>query len=271
MMTPETREKLKAARVAALSHGQSPRQIGQAKVLAALRWIYRWGWTSPTVLELVGRDNRNGLVSRLLKQGLIVKTRTESGGGQRDVPVYILTLTEAGVNAVERMIEDPIDLLPYSTDPYRIKQVLLRHDILAQMATAKALSKGTITGFSTEREMVVKSEAGVKQPDVMWWQGDTLIAVEIELSAKWERDLDEFVERCLLSLEARNGQPARCHQVALISDSPAILKRYKAAFAPGASYGRWKRDDSRHWRQVAELKVPEWISGRVQCQHTESR
>jgi hypothetical protein len=263
MMTPETKAKLKAARVTALANGQSPRQIGQAKAWTAVHWIYRWGWASPSVLELVCRDNRNGLVSRLLKRGLIIKTRTESGGGQRDVPTYLLTLTEAGVNEVERMIEEPSDLLPYSTDPYRIKQALLRHDILAQMATVKALLKGTITSFSTEREMAAKSEAGVKQPDVMWWHGDTRIAVEIELSAKWERDLDEFVGRYLLALAPRNGVPARCHQIALISDSPAILKRYKAAFAPGASYG----SDSRHWRRVGEQKVPEWIGGRVLCQH----
>lgn len=272
METSERIEKLQAARRERLGD-RSPRQVGAEKAMAALLWVYRWGWASPTTIGLVGDDNQAGLAARLVRRGFLTKTRTESGGGQRDVPAYMLTLTELGLHEVERSFSDPDELMPYPIDPYRINQALLRHDHMAQTATAKALASGAITGYKTERELRQRSQDAWKQPDVVWLQGAERIAVEVELSAKWERDLDQFVRSCIYAMaKGQNGEPPRFQRVALVSDAPAIVTRYKRAFAPGASYGIWKRDEkSRHWKQENTAKVPDWVAGKMLWKLVEHR
>lgn len=271
----EASERIERMRSAAKErHGdKNMRQVGREKMLAALLWVYRWGWASPTTVGLVGDDNQAGLAARLVKRGFLAKTRTESGGGQRDVPAYMLTLTELGLHEVERSFTDPDELLPYEIDPYRINQALLRHDNMAQTATAKALASGAISGYQTERELRQRSQDGVKQPDVVWHQGSERIAVEVELSAKWERDLDQFVRSCIWAMaKGKNGEPPRFQRIALVSDAPAIVARYKRAFAPGAAYGVWKRDEkSRHWKQEGTATVPEWVAGRMLWKLVEHR
>lgn len=254
-------EKLQAGRQAALAGGKSPRQVGAEKAAKALRWVYRWGWSTPTVLDQVGQSNRTGLTARLVKQGLLLRTRSESGGYARDVPAYLVTLTETGLLAVERDLEDPAHLMPYARDAYRVNQALLRHDLIAQAATAKALAKGDIAGFITERELRRKNTAGEKLPDVIWRHADgSKTAVEVELSAKWSRDLDGFVQACI---QGMTGDKPMFDRVAIVSDSPAILKRYKSAFRPKSTLGIWERDKSRKWHRTSETKVPEWIEGRM--------
>lgn len=257
-------EKMQAARREKLGD-RSPRQVGAEKAMAALRWIYRWGWSSPTTISLVGDDNQAGLAARLARRGFLTKTRTESGGGQRDVPTFMLTLTELGLHEVERSFTDSEDLQPYDIDPYRINQALLRHDHMAQTATAKALAKGSITSYQTERELRQRSQDGVKQPDIVWIKGDDRWAVEVELSAKWERDLDQFVRACIYAMAVgENNEPPRFNRIILVSDAPAIVNRYKRAFAPGASFGIWKRDEkSRHWKREDTQSVPDWVAKRM--------
>lgn len=248
----------------ALTARPSPRQVGREKRAKALRWVYSWGWSSPSVLACVANDNGNGLAARLVRQGLLKRTRTESGGGHKNVPASILTLTAAGIIEVERDLRRAEDLLPYELDAHRVQQALLRHDTLAQLTTAKALQAGSITGYLTERELRRRSANGVKQPDVVWVSPHGLWAIEIELSAKWGKDLDHFVLACIDSLEqGSNGAPARFAFVCVVSDAPAILERYKRAFSEGAPVGVWRRDASRHWVKTCARKVPGWAQKRL--------
>jgi len=262
-------EQLQAGRRALQATGKSPRQVGQERARTALTWIYRWGWSSPATIELLTGGNRGGLAAKLVRRGLLSRTKTESGGGHRDVPAYILTLTEAGVQEVERWLTDEAELLPYDTDPYRVNQSLLRHDTMAQTATARALQNRSIQAFLTERQMAARSRPGIKQPDVVWLQrGDEeddqwlRFAVEVELSAKWSRDLDQFVHACVTSL---TGDQPRFHQIILITDSPAIKARYENAFRPGSQYDLWERDPRRHWHVVDTTTVPDTTEGRFLC------
>ena len=245
--------------------GRSPRQAGLEKARQALDWVYRWGYSSASVLDSLSGAKRRGLSARLVKQGLLKSTRTESGGAVKGVPQAILTLTPLGLSDVERWRES---LLPYELDAYRYRQDQLRHYMLAQMATAKGLADGRLGGFATEKELAERSAAGVKQPDVLWYlPGGNTIGVEVELSAKWGRDLDMFVLACLNAIQRDNdGVPTRFNQVAVASDSPAILKRYKAAFAPGATYGLWQKDARSRWEKVGTRQVPQWAKERMQWQ-----
>lgn len=271
METPYDRtEQLQAARqvLATKLNGKSPRQRGAEKTNLALDWIYRWGWSSPRTIEQVGGAIRSGLAARLVKNGLLRSTRTESGGGVRGVPTAMLTLTELGLQEVERI---RTELFPYELDPYRIRQDQLRHYQLAQTATANALARGAIAGFQTERELAEQSADGVKQPDILWHlPNGQRCAVEVELTAKWNRQLDQFVRGCLLSLAAPQGQRPRFDLIAVVSDSPAILSRYKAAFAAGATYHVWNKDAASRWVQGEAKKVPEWGPGRMQWRLIES-
>lgn len=271
MMNVDSRiqyERLQAGRKALQESGKSPRQVGQERAKRALRWIYDWGWSSPAVIEALASGNRNSLTSRLVRRGLVNKTRTESGGGHRDVPAYFLTLTREGIEEVERWLEEPAHLLPYEVDPYKVNQAVLRHDTIAQMATAQSLQRGFIHAYRTERQLARQSAAGVKQPDVLWLQriegSDNwgLLAIEIELSAKWDRQLDQFIHGCITSLV---GDPPRFHRILLITDSPAIKARYQAAMTPGSEYRLWEKDHRRYWVVADTAEVPNSIEGRFQC------
>lgn len=254
--------KMRLARQEILN-GQSPRERGDEKMRLALDWIYRWGYSSPKVIELIGGAARSGLSARLVKRGLLRSTRTESGGGLKGVPDVILTLTELGQQEIERVSDR---LLQYDQDPYKINQLKLRHDTLAQSATAKALSNSSIQDFRTERELAQRSQQGIKQPDVLWAMGEMRVAVEIELTAKWDRLLDQFVDSCINALSTRNDKEPRFHQILLATDSPAIVKRYKSAFEPGQSYSVWKKDDKAgRWKVEGARKVPDWIEGKFKC------
>jgi len=240
----------------------SPRQRGEQKAREALGWVYRWGWSSPSVLDGLAGTARRGLAARLVKAKLLRSTRTDSGGAQKGVPAFILTLTGDGLAEVEKYRED---LLPYELDPYRIRQDQLRHYQLAQYATASTLSKKKITGFQTEKEIAEYSGENIKQPDIVWLlPTGHRVAVEVELSAKWGRDLDHFILSCLLSLlpKEKGGKP-RYDYISVVTDSPAIEKRYKAAFEPGAAYGMWQKDARSRWEKTETRKVPEWAKGRM--------
>lgn len=244
---------------------KSSREIGKEKALQVLHWVYRWGWTSPTTAGVVGNDNQNGLAARLVRRGFLNKTRTESGGGERGVPTYILTLTQLGIQEVERSFKDDQDLRPYNIDPFRVNQALLRHDHMAQSATATALKKKDIFHYESPSELGQRSADGIKQPDVIWFGENLKMGIEVELTGKWGRELDQFVRGCLIALVSpNNGAPSRFTQIGIVSDAPAILNRYKKAFLPGARYSVWERDEhSRHWKKVSDSVVPSWIKGKI--------
>jgi hypothetical protein len=265
MPTKQHLEKMQLARVEALKE-QSPRERGNAKILEALRWIYRWGWSSASLVELVAHDNRNGLTGRLVKQGLVTKTLI-AAGGLRNIPAHILVLTDAGIAFVEKHIEDESELLPYKTNPLHVSVATLRHDMLAQSITAKAYLSGTINSFQTPCELLKTAppQLGIKQPDAVWKNDKVKIALEVELTAKWARALDQFVGAYIAALTPAAPEPAKYDVVFLYSDSAAILSRYHRAFSPGTTVGVWAKNDSRHWVQVNTYKVPSSMGGKLQC------
>jgi len=255
-MTDEKTARLREAQQKLREAGKSTRAAGKDRALQALIWIYRWGWSSPGLIDALGGAQRRGLCKKLEEAGLVHSVKTKSGQILSDIPSKIVTLTAQGLGEVERKIEDMID---YTIDPYRVNQNTLRHDLSVQRATLKNLHSGVITGFSTPAELSAKSQPGVKQPDAIWQQKDgRRIAIELELSAKFDRKLDEFVYRILSSLSEK-----RFDRVAIISDSPAILRRYKAAFEPGREVCVWKKNERGRWHVTERYEVPGWTKGLV--------
>lgn len=263
-LSAEHRAKLAAAAAARRADGLAPRAIGALKTLQALRWIYAWHWSSPKLVSRVSGDNRNGIAARLERQGLVRRIRTDSGGAEKDVPSYILTLTELGVAKVEATADEHLLLIPYEADPYKINQVMLRHDHLAQTYTLNALQGGAIKGYRTPRQIAAKSLPGVKQFDAIYILPDgERMGIEVELSAKWDRRLDQFVLECLTALRDSPNNPRQAECIAIVSDNQHALKRYKEAFTPGARLSIWAKDPTRHWKIDREIKVPEWVDGKI--------
>jgi len=255
-MLAELREELKA-------QGKTTRQLGRERIYFALDWVYRWGWSSPSVVDMTTGAARRGLCAKLVKAGLLIETKTAAGKIIEDLPGKIVTLSEEGLAYLEKHKEDQ-ELMDYPLNPYKVNQALLRHDLLAQRATIKNLLEGKIQAFRTPRELASKSRASVKQPDVLWMtQDNRRISVEVELSAKFGRKLDDFVWSIVLGLSQVGDRAPLFETCILVSDSDAIIKRYRAAFRPGATVQRWIKNNQSHWKIDKTLKVPEYIQGKM--------
>lgn len=228
--------------------------------MAALEWTYRWGWASSTTVEILVGTQRSGLAQRLVNSGLLVSTKTQSRRNEKFLPGSFLTLTTDGKHAVEVNRMEP---MYYEHRPDRINQNRLLHDEMAQRMTATRLASGAIVDYRSEKEMQARDQNGVKHPDAAWlYPGGKRVSVEIELSPKWERDLDVFVHSSLLSLSSKNG-PARFDALVFITDAPAIFKRYQEAFKPGGQFWTWQKNESGRWVKDEQKTVPDWTSERI--------
>ncbi len=249
---------LAAARAVLSATGKSPRQIGEESRLAVIQWVYHWGYSSATSIQELLERTAAGYAQKLARQGWLQAVNTESG-----TPKCYFTLSELGLQEAERHAER---LLRYpEIDPYRVNQKLIRHDLIAQYATINALNAGLAVDYLTDRMFNQSgNKAGEKIPDVVWVTVSGLhIGVEVELSAKWDRDLDQFVIGVIRALMPQNDKPAKYDRFAIITDSPAIKKRYSDAFQPDADLSIWKKDDRQHWVIDKTIKIPAWVISKV--------
>lgn len=232
-------------------NGISPRARGQQKQNTVLDWVYRWGHSTADVLRQVSGQQANGYAKRLSEKGLLRATKTASG-----TPKQYFTLTEAGLQDVERRA---YDLHHYpELDPYRVNQQQIRHYMLAQRATINAIESDQIDDFLTERMTHEADTAGKKRPDVTWMlPDDSRWGIEIELSAKWERRLDQFVYDIYRAL-AQGSYNRFC----VVTDSEAIQHRYQNAFAQSA-IPVWGKNGRGHWERTNEVELPGWLPDHV--------
>jgi hypothetical protein len=236
--------------------GKSPRQVGHEKTLKALKFLYRWGWSTPTIIDTFFNNGRRGLSARLLKSGLTKSERTEAFGGIKNMPMFIIKLTDAGVAEVEANISN---LMPY--EPFFFKNQL-RHDLGIQELTLRRVETGYAIDYQTPRELAKQSEAGKKQPDAVWTIQDDdqylrNVAIELELSAKRDRELDQTIFRILKALNPNNKQ--HYDYFFIFSPSKAIIKRYKDALAKG-KLQTWKKNAARHWVEDKKIEIqPELV------------
>lgn len=227
-----------------------------------LEWVRRWGYSSSAVLAMLA-GAKGSVVGPLQKAGLVVATRTEAGGITRGTPKFYYTLSGRGLQEAERHAESRLRYP--ERDRYRVNQRQIRHYLVAQGTTVNALASGVVVDYQTERQIDADGDqAGIKRPDVVW----TLpcgkqIGVEIELSPKWARQLDQFVLGIAWSLAGSQTASARFAKVVIIADAAVIVRRYKKAMRPGASLAIWKKSSHQRWQIVDTVKVPDWLIDRV--------
>lgn len=254
--TPNTQ--LVAARAALIATGKNSRQLGDESRLKMLMWIYAWGYTAVFIVKLLLGRTTGGYLQKLARQDWLVATKTKSG-----VPPFYFTLSEIGLQEVERRSESLCKYI--EADPYRVDQPKIRHYLIAQIATINALNSKSIVSYETERMFGKEGDKlGVKRPDIAWLTSEgQRIGVEIELSAKWEKDLDFFVYGVMMALRKNENGVADYNRFFIISDAPAIIKRYKAAMQPGANLPMWKKNERGHWAIYKNINVPDWLITRV--------
>ena len=258
--TSSKQNQLAAARAALSATGKSPRQIGHESRLMVIDWIYRWGYTSAEVIQVLLGRTSGGYLKRLAKQGWLSSTKTKSG-----IPSVFFTLTEQGLEEAEHRATS---LYRYpEIDPYRVDQAKIRHYLIAQLLTANALKAVGVVSYETERMFIGEGEQSViKRPDVVWITSSSRLAGEIELSAKWSRDLDDFVLSIIRALEPTGNTPAKYSRFFIASDSQAIIDRYRTAMKPGATVHAWTKTERGHWAAGKAINVPDWLIQKVDFQ-----
>lgn len=245
---------LKAGRLAAQASGKTAQQIGHERTLQALRWVHLFGWSTASLLEQLVHTNRGGLGARLVRQGLLKQHLSPGGGGIKGAPLAVLTLTPAGEAYVTRYADSIDELNTYSPS---IGWAQLRHDCLVQELAIKALAAtdGSLRIIS-DREARSRGISG-KIHDLVLQQDDIRLRtfIEVELTPKRGRELDDFVLGCCQSmLAAENaGDEAVLH---VYSDSPALLRHYRQRLSANAVFHTWKRDNSGHYVKSDEWQVP---------------
>jgi hypothetical protein len=257
-ITAGQRTQLAAARTKLAATGKSPRQIGIESRHKVFQFVYRFGFTTPNLLLLLLGRTSAGYGRKLAKKGWLISTKTESG-----IPAAFYTLSALGLQEAER---HTVKLYPYhEISPNRVDQKLIRHDLIAQTATAQILNAGLISEYETPRMLPVDgSNLKTKLPDVVWTLIDGLrVATEVELNSKWGRDLDDLVMRIIRSLQSVDGQRPKFDRFAVITDSQAIIDNYRAAMKPGATVCTWVKNSRKHWVIDKKDKVPAWLIDKV--------
>lgn len=237
--------------------GVSPRAKGLQNRLAVVDWLYRFGYSSAAVLQDVLGKQSSGWAAMAERRGLLQSVRTNAG-----VPPRLYVLAADGLALAEQHAQQ---LLAYpEVDPSRVNQSLLRHNLLVQSLTVGELAAERIASFRAERELWTGDRRGVKRPDVIWnLPSGARIAVELELTAKWGRALDEFVGALVRGLQTNLPTEPTFDRVAVITPSPALAERYRTALAAGAPVRTWVKDQRGHWRIERQESVPPEISRMV--------
>ena len=222
-------------------------------------WIYVWGFTTANLIRLFLQKEAFGWTTNAIKRGLLRATNTESG-----TPRQIITLTEKGQALAEQHMLEHFDYV--EREPHKVNQSTIWHQVQTQRVTIEAMNTGEVTAIWTERQDAVRSRRGEKKPDVIWRLSDnTRAGVEMELSGKWDRRLDDFVSGISVALSpAADGRRPRFDKFIVITDSPAIVKRYTAAIAQGAHVRIWGKNRRGQWEVEHVNEVPEWLHEKVE-------
>ncbi len=236
--------------------GESPAARGKAKKRKVLVWILRWGYSSADIIRQVSGRDRNGYAVKLAREGLVKEFKV----GNRTGKFYVLTRD----GLAEAVQESEDDLCYPEIDHARVHLGQMTHYLRAQKVTINALRKGKITDYKTER-MFAEGVKGEKRSDVIWVTNDGRdVGVEIEQSAKKNRELDQFVYRVITSMDDQSGKGSKLSRTAIVAKTESMQTRYRKAMQPGATLKLWERNPSRNvWESKRTMRVPDWLINRV--------
>ncbi len=236
--------------------GISPNAQAEYNKYRAFILIYKFGFSTDKLITRILDKKATGWASSQVRRGWL--RRIES------VPPHpgpIFTLTHAGLAWIEQHVKN---LHHYPEEnPKNIHWPSLRHNLFCQAFLISQSKDDNFAGYRAERHHDLEvDKLGLKKPDMVFFGKDsTRIAVEAELSAKYERRLDDFVLKIAKDLGFTGEK--KYHRYVIISPSEALLNRYKQAFEVGRYLREWHKDDRGRWSRSFEGCISEEISANV--------
>lgn len=223
------------------------RNAGWERETSVLQWLLRQHVTTPRLLTRVAGSRRRGYVAHLERRGLVKRIPWASIHGR-----YLVVLTEIGVaEALARTGED----VQYDLRSDRAYRPQLVHTLAGQAAVLEHWN--TLTGYRPERLIGEPDQNGVKRPDALIeiegkWHG-----LEVELSPKSGRDLDNALRTSAAMIDA-----GEVHGVFWYFISAATAARYRDTYqrpiglwAKDAESGKWRKHDSKRVSDAARART----------------
>lgn len=220
--------------------GLSPKERGRAKLVDMLCWIYKWHITAtPLAREFLGTTETNFL-QQLEKKGLVKSFAAPTlicGRG------YMLT--PDGVNAAASALGNE---LRYSCHPSSVSHSLLKHNL----ATQRACMSAHKAGYGVTPGRFLSAGTDRKIPDAIIGGNGVLQAVEVELTGKYNEELEQSLIVQLNSLASGDWQ-----KVMYVSNSQTLLNRYKKQL--NFPFPDWwqsvQNDNSKRWMRGQSREV----------------
>lgn len=237
-------------------HGGSPNTQAEYNKYRAFLLIYKFGFSTDKLITRILNKKATGWASTQVKRGWLRKVES---AGQHPGPIF--TLTRAGISWIEQHVKN---LQPYPEEnSTKIHWPLVRHNLFCQAFLIDELKYGRLASYRAERHHGLEADRlGVKKPDMVFVDTDLMrVAIEVELSSKWDRRLDDFVLKVARDL-GFEGNP-KYHRYAIVSSSETLLDRYRKAFEAGKYLRDWHKDGQGRWTSAVEGCISEEISGKV--------
>ena len=244
--------------LAAALDGATPRERGAEKAAQALDWLYRWGWsTSSVIATLAGTGRNSALSARMVKNGWAKRHPIRIVSSFKLTPTDIISLTPEGIAELVALRGE----LPFSKQSSVSKRVVKKnvtHDLLVQKLTLTYMNRwpesapvvvddfyGKVTDVETAHQLG-ETTLGDKKPDAIWtMESGHKLAIELELSPKFGRELDQFIAR---HVQMQKAETKKVDGLVIFFTSPDSAERYAKAMSFGAQIRQYEYDArAREW------------------------
>jgi hypothetical protein len=201
-----------------------------------IQLIYRNHYTTKFLIKKC-LNCGNGYALRLVRNGYIKQVDLPS---THLSPLFMLT--ELGLQEAEKIETRHHH---YDVNPSSIKQQIVRHNLAIQQAI---LVVPGVLSYSTEAMFDEKDIFDAKRPDALFeiegFEGYK-IALEVELSEKRGRELEQAIHRHVNSLTQN-----KYHGVIYVTNNPSIAEKYEARLS--YPINTWRKNSNGSWVRVGD-------------------
>ena len=239
------------------------------KQFLVLQLIIGFGLSTQKVASYFIDDIGGYIVRGMLKDKLLKEYRKEK------IPAYtkafqaehqVLTLTELGLRIYYQHRGQDINYP--ELNPSQIKFSHASHTLEIQMAIKKMFMHNLIIEYQTERMMDPENKLGPKKFDAVVTLNidDSLVktvGIEVELSAKYDREMCETRKRVCNSLRQidKFGKPKIAYVFYFCEGQ--MINRYQGLFSADSKIYHWLTQSKKDYKNGVDLVIPKNISDRI--------